>query len=563
MKIYKINGPILKCHDDGSVKVKEMVEAGPGKLIGEVIDVSRSSATVQIYDNTDGLKIGQDVYGKGRPLSIRLGPGLIGSILSGLGIPLSTGPSPAAAPAVFNFSPAVTPEEKVFPGTVLGSVPEYGIKHCIMVPPGITGDLVKIQGGPAAPGDTVAEIRTVSGAIEKIGLFHDWPVRERRPFKERLGIAEPFFSGQRVLDFIFPLGRGGCAAVPGGFGAGKTIIQHSIAKWGNADIVIYIGCGERGNEIAQILEEFPELNDPRTERPLMERTIIIANTSNMPVTARESSIYTGITIAEYYRDMGYDVVILADSTSRWAEALREISSRLEEIPAEEGYPAYLASRLAEYYERAGNYLCLSGRKGTITAIGAVSPQGGDFSEPVTQQTKRYIKSFWVLDKDLASERHFPAVSWNQSYSEYIPDLEGWWLDNSKTDWAFLRQKIKDILQEADHLENIVKIVGFESLPDKQKLSILAGDLVKKGFLQQNSYDENDAYCVIEKQIAIARAITDFYDTASDKLKKSVSYYKISGLPAIEKIVKLKFMKFPSDEIENALSSIRGELIELA
>ncbi|MCK5399907.1 V-type ATP synthase subunit A, partial [bacterium] len=318
--------------------------------------------------------------------------------------------------------------------------------------------------------------------------FHKWPVRKKRPVNERLSMNEPFFTGQRVLDFLFPIPRGGVAAVPGGFGAGKTVLQHSIAKWSNADIIIYVGCGERGNEIAQILEEFPTLKDPRSGRSLMERTIIIANTSNMPVTARESSIYTGITMAEYYRDMGYNVTILADSTSRWAEALRELSSRLEEIPAEEGYPAYLASRLAEYYERAGSFKTLSGKTGSITAIGAVSPQGADFSEPVTQHTKRFVRSFWALDKSLASAKHFPAVSWKISYSEYGEEVVDWWKLNANVDWNSMRTTLAEILQDADKLENIIKIVGFESLPDREKLTVLSSNLIKKGFLQQNSYD---------------------------------------------------------------------------
>ena len=407
--------------------------------------------------------------------------------------------------------------------------------------------------------DIFCTIELDHGDPLEIRGFHKWPVRKKRPVNERLSMNEPFFTGQRVLDFLFPIPRGGVAAVPGGFGAGKTVLQHSIAKWSNADIIIYVGCGERGNEIAQILEEFPTLKDPRSGRSLMERTIIIANTSNMPVTARESSIYTGITMAEYYRDMGYNVTILADSTSRWAEALRELSSRLEEIPAEEGYPAYLASRLAEYYERAGSFKTLSGKTGSITAIGAVSPQGADFSEPVTQHTKRFVRSFWALDKSLASAKHFPAVSWKISYSEYGEEVVDWWKLNANVDWNSMRTTLTEILQDADKLENIIKIVGFESLPDREKLTVLSSNLIKKGFLQQNSYDPVDSFCLPEKQVKIAQALIYFHSRSAEMMNDGDSFNKINKSEAIDKIQRLKFIPFPSAEFDSTLDEINTEL----
>jgi V/A-type H+-transporting ATPase subunit A len=430
-----------------------------------------------------------------------------------------------------------------------------------MVPPGINGKIKEIQKGDRTVRNIFAKIELENGSIYEIKGYQTWGVRTKRPVIDRLDINIPFFTGQRVLDFIFPIPLGGVAAIPGGFGAGKTVVQHSIAKWSNADIIIYVGCGERGNEIAQLLEEFPELIDPKTKKPLIERTIIIGNTSNMPVTARESSIYTGITIAEYYRDMGYNIAILADSTSRWAEALREISSRLEEIPAEEGYPAYLASRLAEYYERAGHFRTLNKEEGSITAIGAVSPQGGDFSEPVTQHTKRFVRGFWALDKTLSSAKHFPAISWKTSYSEYDEELKDWWQLKGNIDWIGMKKKIKAILQTADKLENIIKIVGFESLPDRQKLNVLTANLIKRGFLQQDAYDTIDNYCVPEKQVKLAEIILEFFDFGIEKLREGVSFNKLNNLESVEKIQRLKFHPFPSKKFDDDIDFIKNEMEE--
>ncbi len=572
MKIKSINGPVIKCDNDGIVKMGEMVNVGQLNIIGEVIELNKENVIVQVYEDTTGLKIGEKVDSSGHPLSVCLGPGLLGSIYDGIGRPLKRFPEdgfikrglfpfPLDDKRTYKFEALKKSGDVVFEGEKLGYVYEYDIKHFIMVPPGINGKIKEIQKGDRTVRDIFAKIELENGSIYEIKGYQTWGVRTKRPVIDRLDINIPFFTGQRVLDFIFPIPLGGVAAIPGGFGAGKTVVQHSIAKWSNADIIIYVGCGERGNEIAQLLEEFPELIDPKTKKPLIERTIIIGNTSNMPVTARESSIYTGITIAEYYRDMGYNIAILADSTSRWAEALREISSRLEEIPAEEGYPAYLASRLAEYYERAGHFRTLNKEEGSITAIGAVSPQGGDFSEPVTQHTKRFVRGFWALDKTLSSAKHFPAISWKTSYSEYDEELKDWWQLKGNIDWIGMKKKIKAILQTADKLENIIKIVGFESLPDRQKLNVLTANLIKRGFLQQDAYDTIDNYCVPEKQVKLAEIILEFFDFGIEKLREGVSFNKLNNLESVEKIQRLKFHPFPSKKFDDDIDFIKNEMEE--
>ncbi|MCK4644174.1 V-type ATP synthase subunit A [bacterium] len=570
MKILSINGPIIKADNDGSIRMREMVKVGDLGLIGEVIELQQEHAVIQVYEDTTGVKVNEKVDALKYPLSVTLGPGLLGGIFDGIGRPLKKFsengfierglyPFPLDEDKRYDFITDMKKGDAVSEGMHLGHIIEMSLKHYIMVPPGVTGIIGDIFPGKRKVEDIFCTIELDHGEPLEIRGFHKWPVRKKRPVNERLSMNEPFFTGQRVLDFLFPIPRGGVAAVPGGFGAGKTVLQHSIAKWSNADIIIYVGCGERGNEIAQILEEFPTLKDPRSGRSLMERTIIIANTSNMPVTARESSIYTGITMAEYYRDMGYNVTILADSTSRWAEALRELSSRLEEIPAEEGYPAYLASRLAEYYERAGSFKTLSGKTGSITAIGAVSPQGADFSEPVTQHTKRFVRSFWALDKSLASAKHFPAVSWKISYSEYGEEVVDWWKLNANVDWDSMRTTLAETLQDADKLENIIKIVGFESLPDREKLTVLSSNLIKKGFLQQNSYDPVDSFCLPEKQVKIAQALIYFHSRSAEMMNEGDSFNKINKSEAIDKIQRLKFIPFPSAEFDSTLDEINTEL----
>ncbi len=573
IKILKINGPIVECENNGYIKIGELVNVGPLKLIGEVIAINADRAVVQVYDDTTGLKVNDKIIPSGHPLSVYLGPGLLTNIYSGIGSPLKVESKngfiergkwefPLDMEKEWEFIPINKVGDHVTQGQKLGYVQEYSLKHYIMVPIGISGKIVKIEKGNIKLDDILVIIKDSDGNEIKIKGYTIWAVRKKRPVQAILPKSVPFFTGQRVLDFIFPIALGGVAAIPGGFGAGKTVLQHSIAKWSNADIIIYVGCGERGNEIAQLLEEFPLLEDPKFKKPLMERTIIIANTSNMAVTAREASIYTGITFAEYYRDMGYNVAVLADSTSRWAEALREISSRMEEIPAEEGYPAYLASRLAEFYERAGYFKTLGGDTGSITAIGAVSPQGGDFSEPVTQNTKRFIKSFWALDRNLSYAKHFPAISWSMSYSEYGEDLAQWWRSNGNIDWLLLRDEFKGILLESDKLENIIKIVGFESLPDDEKIVYFMGDLIKKAFLQQDSYDKVDAYSSMEKQVAMANILKVFYDDIKNKLSTGVPFYKIKELPAVQKLTKLKFIDEKSPDFKKAEDDILQQLEEL-
>ena len=511
-----ISGPVVRARVTGSVVMQEQVAVGQDRLVGEVIRLDGDLATVQVYEETAGMQPGDPVFGMGMPLSVELGPGLLGNVFDGIQRPLEVlaersgsfierGVTAEALDRQreWSFTPAASVGDVLGPGDLIGSVPETQlIEHRILVPPGVTGRLSWVA--PEGSYTVDQQVATVTGeaADMPIKLFMRWAVRSPRPVGQRLAPSTPLKTGQRVIDTLFPIAKGGTAAVPGGFGAGKTVLQQALAKWSDADIVVYIGCGERGNEMTDVLTEFPKLRDPLSGRPLMERTILIANTSNMPVAAREASIYTGITLAEYYRDMGYDVALMADSTSRWAEALREISGRLEEMPAEEGFPAYLSSRLASFYERAGRVTTQSGRQGSVTVVGAVSPPSGDFSEPVTQQTRRFIRTFWALDKSLAAARHFPSVNWLESYSGYLEDVTGWWMEEVDPDWPKLRQAAMETLQQESQLAEIVQLVGADSLPDQERYTLFIAGLIKQAFLQQNALDPIDAYSSPEKQVAI-------------------------------------------------------------
>lgn len=548
-----INGPVVRAQGSRHVSMMDLVQVGEDQLVGEVIGLNADIITIQVYEETSGMRPGSPVYDTGLPLSVELGPGLLRSIFDGVQRPLpliemesgsfiGRGIHLDSLPRKdrWDFTPKLEVGDSVSGGTILGTVPEtQALEHRIMVPPGIEGKLTWIA--PAKQytlDEPIARIETENGEKELTMLQH-WPVRRPRPYRARRGMTEPLVTGQRVLDTFFPLAKGGTAAIPGAFGSGKTVTQHSIAKWADAQVIIYIGCGERGNEMTEVLQEFPHLIDPRSERPLMERTVLIANTSNMPVAAREASIYTGITIAEYYRDMGYHVALMADSTSRWAEALREISGRLEELPAEEGYPAYLADRLAEFYERAGSVETLNGQAGSISVIGAVSPPGGDFSEPVTQHTKRFIRCFWALDKSLASARHYPSINWLDSYSEYMEYVADWWREEVGQDWYAMRSQAMEILSEESRLEQIVKLVGSDTLPDEQRLVLETARLLREGFLQQNSFDAVDSYSPVEKQIRMLGLILNFHRQAQRIIKMGALISSIHELPVVNTLIRMK------------------------
>lgn len=557
-EVIRVNGPAVFARGTSAMRMGDQVLVGVEQLTGEIIRQDGDVSTLQVYEDTTGLKPGAPVVSTGAPLSVELGPGLLCSIYDGIQRPLERifersglyigrgiRVESLSREKRWRFIPRGTPGEMLNPGDIIGIVNETDfIEHRIMVPPNRQGTLVSIQPeGDYTVDDTIAVLRTPAGAEEPLRLAHRWPVRVARPVASRLEPNVPLFTGQRVIDFFFTIARGGAAAIPGGFGTGKTVTQHQLAKWSDASVIVYIGCGERGNEMTQVLQEFPELKDPKTGRPLMQRTVLIANTSNMPVTAREASIYTGITIAEYYRDMGYHVAIMADSTSRWAEALREIGGRLEEMPAEEGYPAYLASRLAEFYERAGRAMIGSGaqaREGSVSVVGAVSPQGGDFSEPVTQHTRRFVRAFWALDKALASARHFPSINWNDSYSEYVQDVMPWWRDSVPGfDYAAMRAEAMELLQEENKLQQVVKLVGADALPDRQRLVLTTVRIIKEAFLQQNAFHQNDAYCTPEKQLRMMDVILHFHKTASAVLDKGVPCAHILDLDIIPTIVRMK------------------------
>ncbi|MFC1502603.1 V-type ATP synthase subunit A, partial [bacterium] len=563
--------PVVHARDVSNAHMLELVEVGQDRLIGEIVRLEKKTIAIQVYEDTTGLSAGADVYGSGMPLSVELGPGLIGSIYDGVQRPLvdiknecgytiqrGVKIPPVHYDRKWPFKPGVKKGDTVEAGHVLGVVPETEpVEHRILVPSGISGQVLDI----VPDGDyTVDEIICTIGVGNQkypVKMVHRWPVRQPRPFQRRLRSSIPLITGQRVIDTLFPVAKGGTVTVPGGFGTGKTMVEHQLAKWADADVVVYIGCGERGNEMTSVLKEFPELIDPRTGRPLMERTILIANTSNMPVAAREASIYTGITIAEYYRDQGYHVAILADSTSRWAEALRELSGRLEEMPAEEGFPAYLPTRLAEFYERGGLVETLGGSRGSITIVGAVSPPGGDFSEPVTQHTKRFVRAFWALDRDLANARHYPAISWLDSYSEYVEDVTDWWNEQGAPEWSDLRHEILDLLQKEERLQQVVKLVGPDVLPDYQRLILDVCTVFKNTFLQQSAFDEIDRYSTVQKQVKMLKIIVTYFRMGQEAIKKGATLIKLKRMKIVHEIVRMKFTI--SNEEVDKLDSLQERL----
>lgn len=552
--IYGINGPVIKVHGNHAFQMLEMVLVGHDKLIGEVIRILETETIVQVYENTTGLKPGEPVVSTGKPLTVKLGPGILGNIFDGIERPLvkiaeNTGIFIKRGSVMDNLDTGklwdvkmrVKPGDYLKQGEVLAEVKETeSVNHKIMVPPGIKGEIVEaVEDGQYNIDKIIVKVKD-GKVLHNLTLVQEWPVREPRPYKNRLPLDIPLITGQRVIDTLFPMAKGGAAAIPGGFGTGKTLTQHQLAKWANADIIVYVGCGERGNEITEVLEDFPKLIDPRSGRPLMERTVLIGNTSNMPVAAREASIYTGITLAEYYRDMGYDVAIMADSTSRWAEALREISGRLEEMPAEEGFPAYLPSRLSEFYERAGRVENFNKTLGSVSIIGAVSPQGGDFSEPVTQNTKRFTRCFWALDKALAYTRHYPAINWINSYSEYSDELSKWYNENAHPEFMNKKTQISRILQEEGKLLDIVKLIGSDILPDEQKLVLETAKVIRQGFLQQNAYHEQDTYVPIQKQYLMMDSILRFYQIAIKLVSIGVPVSVIRKSGAFEELIRIKY-----------------------
>ncbi len=575
-KIYGINGPVVTVHSAKCFQMMEMVYVGNLRLIGEVIMISDEITTIQVYEDTSGLKIGEPVEGTGGPLCALLGPGILTNIFDGIERPLKdierkSGAFIAKGVSCDNLDLTkkwdvtllVKAGDAVRPGQIFAETRETSlILHKSMIPPDAEGTVVwAAENGAYTVAEPLIKVEDKDGNVRDIALAQRWPIKTARPIRQRLAVDRPLLTGQRIIDTMFPVGRGGAAAIPGGFGTGKTMTQHQIAKWSDADIIVYIGCGERGNEMTQVLEEFGELIDPKSGKPLTDRTTLIANTSNMPVAAREASIYTGITLAEYYRDMGYHVAIMADSTSRWAEALREISGRLEEMPAEEGFPAYLPSRLSQFYERAGSVETLSGNNGSVTIIGAVSPQGGDFSEPVTQNTKRFIRCFWALDRSLAYSRHYPAIHWVNSYTEYLDDLGAWYAENVREDFMAVRGRILGILLEESHLLEIVKLIGKDVLPEDQKLSLETAALIREGFLQQNAYHAVDTYVPIEKQYRMMETILYLYDSALRLVKKNIPVSVLTGLGLFEKLSKMKY-DIPNDDA-TAFDAYRREIDEAA
>ena len=553
--IYGINGPVVTVKNTDSFEMMEMVHVGKQKLVGEIIGITDDITTIQVYEETTGLKPGDPVEGTGAPMNVLLGPGIIDNIFDGIERPLKAIEEEAGAfinrgssvsalddKKLWNVTMKVKVGDKLEGGQIYATLPETPIiEHRLMVPPELSGEVVKVNpDGDYKLFDTVVVIKDDEGVEHNLTLCQQWPIRTSRPVKERLTSSVPLITGQRVIDTLFPIAKGGTAAIPGGFGTGKTMTQHQLAKWCDADIIIYVGCGERGNEMSQVLEEFSELIDPKSQRPMTDRTVLIANTSNMPVAAREASIYTGITLGEYYRDMGYHVAMMADSTSRWAEALREISGRLEEMPAEEGFPAYLPSRLAEFYERGGRAEVLSGGEGSVTLIGAVSPQVSDFSEPVTQNTKRFTRCFWALDKALAYSRHYPAINWMDSYSEYFNDLDPWFRENLGEDFIEYRNKISALLQEESSLMEIVKLIGSDVLPDDQKLVIETARVIRVGFLQQNAFHADDTYVPLEKQKLMMKTILHLHAKAKDIVAQNIPLSKILNLGLFDKLTKMKY-----------------------
>ena len=564
-KVIWISGPAIKADGMSSAKMYETVEVGEDKILGEVIRLTGDTAFIQVYESTSGLTPGGSVVGTGDPLSVSLGPGMMGTIYDGLQRPLDkiaekagdfltrgVFVNPIPKRKKWKFYPSVKKGDKIQGGSVIGTVQETSlIEHKILVPPnGKSGKIADIVSeGDYDVEHIISTVESKEGTYE-LKMYHKWPVRTARPFAERYESEIPLITGQRVLDTFFPIAKGGTGAIPGGFGTGKTVTLHQIASWADANAVFHIGCGERGNEMTEVLIKFPKLKDPKSGKPLMERTILVANTSNMPVAAREASIYTGVTMAEYYRDMGYDTVLVADSTSRWAEALRELSGRLEEMPAEEGYPSYLASRLAEFYERAGRVKCLGTpeRAGSVTIIGAVSPPGGDFTEPVSTHTLRCIKTFWALDTKLAYSRHYPSINWMTSYSGDADLIDKWWVDNIDKDRPTLRLEIYSILQREDVLKEIVRLLGPEALPDEEKLILDVARMIKEGFLQQMAFDKVDTYCSPKKQVKMMRTYNDFYKEATNALKRGVPLKEIRSVSVIPEIIRSKY-EIKDDELD--------------
>jgi V/A-type H+-transporting ATPase subunit A len=561
--IYGINGPVVTIREAVDFSMQEMVYVGNSRLVGEVIGITDKFTTIQVYEQTTGLKPGEPVFSTGSPMSVTLGPGIISNIYDGIERPLKQieekvgafiekgiDVPPLNEEKKWDVTVTVKKGDRLSAGAVYATCPESSlVLHKCMVPPALSGEVTEcMPNGPYSINETVVKLRDDKGVEHALTLCQKWPIRRPRPFDKRIPIDRPLITGQRVIDTLFPLAKGGTAAIPGGFGTGKTMTQHQLAKWCDADIIVYIGCGERGNEMTQVLEEFGELIDPKSQKPLTDRTVLIANTSNMPVAAREASIYTGITLAEYYRDMGYHVAIMADSTSRWAEALREISGRLEEMPAEEGFPAYLPSRLSEFYERAGYMRNLNGTEGSVSIIGAVSPQGGDLSEPVTQNTKRFIRCFWALDKSLAYARHYPAINWITSYSEYLADLKPWYDKNVGPEFVKMRNEITSILHEENKLMEIVKLIGSDVLPDDQKLIIEISRIIRVGFLQQNAFHEQDTYVPITKQLKMMEIILLFYHRCKELIAASIPISRIMETGLFDKIAKIKY-DIPNDKLE--------------
>ncbi|MDD7245710.1 MAG: V-type ATP synthase subunit A [Eubacteriales bacterium] len=572
-KIVKVSGPLIVAENMGDSKMYDVVRVSDKKLIGEIIELRGDKASIQVYEETSGLGPEENVYSTGYPLSVELAPGLIEGIYDGIQRPLEKLKEASGdrisrgidIPAVdhdrkWRFVPVKKAGDKVVAGDVIGTVKENDIITIkIMIPYGIEGVIAKIDEGDFTVDETVAVVKTASGD-RNVTMLQKWPVRRGRPYKEKLSPSMPMITGQRVIDTLFPIARGGVAAVPGPFGSGKTVVQHQLAKWADADIIVYVGCGERGNEMTDVLKEFPELKDPKTGQSLMKRTILIANTSDMPVAAREASIYTGITIAEYFRDMGYNVAIMADSTSRWAEALREMSGRLEEMPGEEGYPAYLSSRLAEFYERAGIVKVLGSEDtvGSITAIGAVSPPGGDLSEPVSQATLRIVKVFWGLSASLAYKRHFPAIDWIQSYSLYADRLSAWYSDKMGDEWLKMRQEFMTILQEEAQLDEIVRLVGMDALGAKDRWTMETAKSIREDYLHQNAFHEIDTYASLEKQFRMMKLILDNYKQGLDAMEKGVDAEDLLELKVKEQIGRSKYI--PENEMEK-FDEIEKELKE--
>ncbi|MEW9123657.1 MAG: V-type ATP synthase subunit A [Thermotaleaceae bacterium] len=554
-KIAFINGPVIKAKNMRGFQIREMVMVGRRKLIGEVISLENDMGTIQVYEETSGLRLGEGVLPTGKPLSLKLGPGMLGNIFDGIQRPLETinhlseGYIPEGIGLIsidtertWDVKFSVKVGEHVSQGQVFGEVQETSlIVHRLLIPIGLEGVAVDVkQDGIYSMEEILVKIQDNRGQIHGLKMYQEWSVREPRPCKERKTIEKPLITGQRILDIFFPIAKGGTAAIPGGFGTGKTMTQHQLAKWSDADIIVYIGCGERGNEMTEVLEDFPKLIDPKSQKPIMERTILIANTSNMPVAAREASIYTGITMAEYFRDMGYHVAIMADSTSRWAEALREISGRLEEMPAEEGYPAYLPSRLAEFYERAGYVTTFGKQEASVTVIGAVSPAGGDFSEPVTENTKRFVNAFLGLDRKLAYARHYPAINWLTSYSGYLKVLDNWYREHVAEDVLELRNKMMKILHEENKLLEIVQLVGEDVLPDDQRLLLEISKVLKIGFLQQNAFHKEDTYVPLEKQYKMLKVIELLYERCLRGVKLGIPISQLKEEQLFQEIIKMKY-----------------------